>query len=102
MKQVENLREYILSGQNVVLYGEKSAEKTTLVSEALRLVSDSHDAVVVDLSNVRKGDEVVSRISGALKRIPVRKRPKEAVRRFFLFSYAFACRSKAGLAGFDV
>lgn len=83
MKQVENLREYILSGQNVVLYGEKSAEKTTLVSEALRLVSDSHDAVVVDLSNVRKGDEVVSRISRAIQHIPVRKRPKEAVRRFF-------------------
>lgn len=83
MTQAENLQEYILSGQNVVLYGEKSAEKTTLVSEALRFVSDSHDAVVVDLSNVRKSDEVVSRISRALQRIPVRKRPREAVRRFF-------------------
>jgi len=83
MKQVESLREYVLSGQNVVLYGEKETGKTTLVSEALHLVSGSHDAVVVDLHDVVSADEVVFRISRALQRIPVKKRPKEAVRRFF-------------------
>jgi hypothetical protein len=83
MTQIESLRGYILSGQNVVLYGEKSAEKTTLVSEALRLVSGSHDAVIVDLSNVGTPNDVISSISSAVQRLPVRKRPKEAVRRFF-------------------
>lgn len=83
MTQIESLREYILSGQNVVLYGEKSTGKTALVSEALRLVSGSHDAVIVDLHDVVSADEVVCRISGALQRLPVRKRPKEAVRGFF-------------------
>jgi hypothetical protein len=67
----------------VVLYGEKSAEKTTLVSEALRLVSDSHDAVIVDISNVGTPNDVISSISSAVQRIPMRKRPKEAVRGFF-------------------
>lgn len=83
MTQIENLQDKILAGQNVVLYGEKSAEKTTLVSEALRLVSDSHDAIIVDLSNVGTPNDVIFSISSAVQRLPARGRPKEAVRRLF-------------------
>jgi hypothetical protein len=77
------LYDHILSGQNVVLYGEKSREKTSLLSEVFSLASQSHDVVKVDLVSIRTADDVVFCISSALHRIPVRKRPKEAVRRFF-------------------
>ena len=82
-EQAEKLCNCVLSRQNVVLYGEQSREKNALMSEVFRLISRSHDAVIVDLSNVSTAGEVVCKISNAVQRLPDRGHPKEVVRRFF-------------------
>ena len=81
--QVEDLRSKVLSGQNVVLYGERRMGKTSLASEVFRLISKSHDAVLVDLNNVKAAKDVIFSISSAVQRLPGRGRPKEVARNLF-------------------
>jgi len=78
-KQVKSLQDKILSGQNVVLYGERRMGKTSLAAEAFRLVSGSHDAAFVDLNNVKSAKDVIFSMSSAIGHIPGRGRPKEIV-----------------------
>lgn len=78
--QIEDLRNKIMSGQNVVLYGERRMGKTSLASEVFRLISKSHDAVLVDLNNVKTAKDVIFSISSAVQRLPGRGRPKEVAR----------------------
>ena len=78
--QIEDLRNKILSGQNVVLYGERRMGKTSLAAEVFRQISKSHDAVFVDLNNVKTVKDVIFSISGAVHRLSGRGRPKEVAR----------------------
>lgn len=78
--QVGDLQDKVLSGQNVVLYGDRRMGKTSLASEVFRLLSKSHDAVLVDLNNVKTAKDVIFSISSAIHRLPNRGRPKEIAR----------------------
>ena len=78
--QIQYLRDKIMDGQNVVLYGEYPS----LVPEVFRLIVKSHDVVRMDLGSTATADDVISRISNAIHRLPVRGRPKEVARRLFL------------------
>jgi hypothetical protein len=73
----ESLQSLVLTGQNVVLYGDRPSHAT----EVFRFIGQSCDAVFVDLGNVKTENEVIDRISRAVERVPGRGRPKQAVRR---------------------
>lgn len=81
-EQIEELQNKLLSGQNVVLYGERRMGKTSLAAEVFRLMSKSHDAVFADLNNVKSANDVIFRISSAVQRLSGRGRPREIARTF--------------------
>ncbi len=67
-EEVRALRERIVSGQNVVLYGERRCGKSSLIAEAVRTLRGCK-GVFVDFLNVRSVDDVCKRIAAGILKL---------------------------------
>ncbi len=67
-EELRLLRERIVTGQNVVLYGDRRCGKSSLIAEAVR-TSEKRHAVFVDFLNVRSIDDVCKRIAAGILRM---------------------------------
>ncbi len=67
-EEVGILQERIVSGQNVVLYGERRCGKSSLIAEAVRTLRN-RKAVFVDFLNARSVDDVCKRIAAGILKL---------------------------------
>ncbi len=81
--QIKELRNKILAGQNVVLYGERRMGKTSLVKETVRSLGGKCDAAIADLNHIKTSNDVISNISAAVQSISGKARPFQAARNTF-------------------
>jgi len=67
-QEIQMLGERMITGQNVVLYGERRCGKSSLIAETVRM-QKNRKAVFIDFLNVRSIDDVCKRIAAGIMKL---------------------------------